>query len=190
MPMSELKPVEPITETIRSVRLGALLRYWVEKSAGLAMPFRRQIEPTEIPGILPITLLADVTPSGARMRLLGTEATNAYGSETRNCLVTDIRLGEFTVSWQDAFARVVQSASPTYAAGTYSRGTELCRVETVLTPLTEDGASISQIFGGLMIRPASRDTMIARDGSGGLIVVVSDRTAGRMDSRRTDIAHP
>ena len=188
--MRELIPIEPITETIRSARLRALLRYWVEKSAGLAMPFRRQIEPIEIPGILPIVLLADVTPSGARMRLLGTEATSAYGSETRNCLVADIQFGEFTVSWQDAFARIVQSARPAYAAGTYSRGTELCRVETVLTPLTEDGASISQIFGGLMIRPASRDTMIARDGSGGLIVVVSDRTAGRMDSRRADIGRP
>jgi hypothetical protein len=188
--MSEMKLDEPITETIRSARLRALLRYWVEKSAGLAMPFRRQIEPTEIPGILPITLLADVTPLGARMRLLGTEATSAYGSETRNCLVTDIQLGEFTVSWQDAFLRVVQSARPAYATGTYSRGTELCRVETVLAPLTEDGSSISQIFGGLMIRPAGRDTMIARDGIRGFTVVLSDRSAGGSDDRRTDISHP
>jgi hypothetical protein len=188
--MSELKLDEPITEAIRSARLRALLRYWVEKSAGLAMPFRRQIEPTEIPSILPITLLADVTPAGARMRLLGTEATSAYGSETRNCLVTDIQLGEFTVSWQDAFLRVVRSARPAYATGTYSRGTELCRVETVLTPLTEDGASISQIFGGLMIRSAGRDAMIARDGSGGFIVVLNDRAAGGPDSWRADIGRP
>jgi hypothetical protein len=188
--MRELNPVEPITETIRSARLRALLRYWVEKSAGLAMPFRRQIEPIEIPGILPIALLADVTPSGARMRLLGTEATSAYGSETRNCLVADIQLGEFTVSWQDAFLRVVQSARPAYATGTYLRGTELCRVETVLTPLTEDGSSISQIFGGLLIRPAGRDSIIARDGSGGFIVVINDRTAGDSDSRRVDVGHP
>jgi len=179
--MSELNPVEPTTETIRSARLRALLRYWVEKSAGLAMPFRRQIEPIEIPGILPVVLLADITPSGARMRLLGTEATNAYGSETRNCLVA---------SWQDSFLRVVQSARPAYATGTYLRGTELCRVETVLTPLTADGSSISQIFGGLLIRPAGRDSMIARDGSGGFIVVINDRTVGESDSRRTDVSHP
>ena len=188
--MSEMKLDEPITDTIRSARLRALLRYWVEKSAGLAMPFRRQIEPTEIPGILPIALLADVTPLGARMRLLGTEATSAYGSETRNCLVTDIQLGEFTVSWQDAFLRVVQSARPAYATGTYSRGTELCRVETVLAPLTEDGSSISQIFGGLLIRPAARDSMIARGGTGRSTVVINGRTVGELNSRRTDIGHP
>ena len=188
--MSELNPVEPITETIRSARLRALLRYWVEKSAGLTMPFRRQIEPIEIPGILPITLLADVTPAGARMRLLGTEATNAYGSEIRNCLVSDIQFGEFTVSWQDAFSRVVQSARPAYATGTYNRGAEFCRVETVLTPLTKDGSSISQIFGGLLIRPAGRDRMIAQDGSGSFTVGFKDRTAGVSDSRRVDASRP
>ena len=188
--MSELNPVEPTAEAIRSARLRALLRYWVEKSAGVAMPFRRQIEPTDIPGILPIALLADVTPSGARMRLLGTETTNAYGSETRNCLVADIQLGEFTVSWQNAFSRVVQSARPAYATGTYLRGTELCRVETVLTPLTEDGSSISQVFGGLLIRPAGRDSTIARDASGGFIVVLDGRTARESDNRRADAGLP
>ena len=81
--MSDLNPAEPIAETLRSARLAALIRYWAEKSGGRAMPFRQQIEPTEIPRLLPITLLADVTPSGATMRLLGSEATNAYGKEIR-----------------------------------------------------------------------------------------------------------
>jgi hypothetical protein len=186
--MRELNPAEPVAETIRSARLRALLRYWVEKSTGLVMPFRRQIDPIEIPGILPIALLADVTPLGARMRLLGSEATDAYGSETRDCLISDIQLGEFTVSWQDAFTRVIRSARPTYATGTYRRDTELCRVEMVLTPLTKDGTSIGEIFGGLLIRPVLRDGMIGRNGPGGL-AMVSDRTAGISDSRRADRAH-
>jgi hypothetical protein len=187
--MSDLNPVEPATETIRSARLRAVLRYWVEKSAGQTMPFRRQIEPTEIPGILPIALLAAVTPAGVRMRLLGTEATTAYGSETRDCPISDIQLGEFTVSWQDAFSHVVQSARPAYATGTYLRGNELCRVETVLTPLTEDGSSISHIFGGLLIRPVVRDGMSARDRSGGFVVAIGNRTADESDSRRADVGH-
>ena len=188
--MSELNPVGPVTETIRSARLRALLRYWAEKSVGLAIPYRRQIEPTEIPSILPIVLLADLTPAGVRMRLLGTEATNAYGRETRNCLVSDIQLGEFTVSWQNAFLRVVQSAGPACASGTYLRGIELCRVETVLTPLTQDGSSISQIFGGLLIRPVARDGMIGRGRTGGFTVAIDRQTPGASDSRRAGGGHP
>jgi hypothetical protein len=180
--MSELNPVESAAETIRSTRLRALLRYWAEKSAGLGIPFRRQIEPTEIPSILSIVLLADLTPAGGRMRLLGSEATSAYGRETRDCLVSDIQLGEFTVSWQDAFSRVVQSARPAYATGTYRRGTELCRVETVLTPLTEDGSSISQIFGGLLIRPVVRDGTIGHEKTGVFAVAIDRQTPGASDS--------
>jgi hypothetical protein len=187
--MSNLNPAEPVADIVHSARLRSLLRYWVEKAAGGTMPFRRQIDPIEIPSILPIALLADVTPLGARMRLLGSEATSAYGSETRNCLVADIQLGEFTVVWHDAFARVVRSARPAYATGTYRRGTELCRIETVLTPLTEDGSSISQIFGGLLISPIARDSAIGQNRIVGSIAPVAGQTTGGTDSRRADGRH-
>src|ERR1700752_661441 len=103
--MSRLRPSEPIAGTVHSARLRALMGYWSEKCGERAMPFRRQIEPTEIPGLLSIVLLADVAPAGPRMRLLGTEATNAYGRETRGGAIADIQFGEFTVPWQEAFAR-------------------------------------------------------------------------------------
>jgi hypothetical protein len=184
--MSNLNPAEPAADTMLSARLRAVLRYWAEKAAGSTMPFRRQIDPIEIPSILPIALLADVTPLGARMRLLGSEATSAYGSETRNCLVADIQLGEFTVDWQDAFSRVIQSARPAYAAGTYRRGTELCRIETVLTPLTEDGTSISQIFGGLLIRQIARHNAIGQKKNDGFSAGGAGEMTGGADSRRAE----
>jgi len=182
--MSDLNPAEPVAETVCSARLRALLRYWAEKAAGRAMPFRRQIEPTEIPRLLPIALLADVTLSGARMRLLGSEATSAYGKETRGLSVADIQFGDFTVPWLDAFFRVIQSAKPAFAAGPYRRGNELCRIETVLMPLTEDGVSISQIFGGLLIRPAPSSGTIGQDSIRDFSMPLAGRTSGGADSRR------
>ena len=162
--MSNLIPAEPIADAIRSARLRALLRYWAEKSADRAMPFRHQIEPTEIPRLLPIALLADVVQAGARMRLLGSEATAAYGKETRGAQIAEIQFGDFTVPWLDAFFRVIQSGKPACAAGTYRRGNELCRIETVLMPLTEDGSSVTQIFGGLLIQPILRGRIVGQDG--------------------------
>jgi hypothetical protein len=182
--MSDLSPAEPIAETVRSARLRALLRYWAEKSAGRAMPLRQQIEPTEIPRLLPIALLADVTPSGARMRLLGSEATSAYGKEMRGLGVADIQFGDFTVPWLDAFFRVIQSVKPAFAAGTYRRGNELCRIETVLMPLTEDGLSISQIFGGLLIRSALSSESIGQDSTRDYSRPRAGTTSGGADSRR------
>lgn len=147
---------------IGSIRLRALMRYWNEKRGSRPMPLRLQIDPIEIPNALPIVLLAEITPAGPRMRLLGTEATNAYGQETRGHLVHQIQFGEFDVTWQDAFVRATQSAMPVIAAGTYSRGTEICRVETLLLPLTVDGHSVNQIFGGLVIRPLAHEAAIER----------------------------
>lgn len=187
--MSNLNTAELVADTVLSARLRAILRYWVEKAAGSTMPFRRQIDPIEIPSVLPIALLADVTALGARMRLLGSETTSAYGSETRDCLVAHIQLGEFTVDWQDAFSRVIQSARPAYAEGTYRRGTELCRIETVLTPLSADGAQVSHIFGGLLIRPIARDSTIRRNRIVGSIAPVAGQTTGGVDSRRADGRH-
>ena len=151
--MSDLNSAEPIADGVGSARLRALLRYWAEKSVGRAMPFRHQIEPTDIPRLLPIVLLADITQAGATMRLLGSEATSAYGKETRGSPIAEIQFGDFTVPWLDAFFRLIQSGKPASAAGTYRRGNELCRIETVLMPLTKDGWSLSQVFGGLLIRP-------------------------------------
>jgi len=182
--MSDLNAAEPIAETVRSARLRALLRYWTDKSAGRAMPFRRQIEPTEIPRLLPIALLADVTASGARIRLLGSEATNAYGKEMRGLGVADIQFGDFTVPWLDAFFRVIESGKPAFAVGPYRRGTELCRIQTILMPLTEDGSSISHIFGGLLIDSILSGGTIGQDSIRDFSMPLAGTTSGGADSRR------
>ena len=177
-------PAEPIGDAVQSARLRALLRYWAEKSPGRAMPFRHQIEPTEIPRLLPIALLADVTHAGARMRLLGSEATAAYGKETRGAQVAEIQFGDFTVPWLDAFFRVIQSGKPACAAGTYRRGNELCRIETVLMPLTEDGSSVNQIFGGLQIRPILRGRASGQDRTLDFSRNSAGTMSGGVDSKR------
>lgn len=175
--------VEPMYEIVASVRLRALVRYWNSKRAERPMPPRTAIDPIEIPRILPIVLLADATQEGPRMRLLGTEATGAYGQETRGKLVREIQFGEFDVFWQGAFDEVVRSAAPAFAAGTYRRGTELCSIETVLMPLTDNGIAVSQIFGGLVIRPVAHDGMAAQEPRR----VFTMPYPGGFDGRRTEL---
>jgi hypothetical protein len=182
--MTSESPADPAFDTIRSSRLRALLRYWAEKSAGRAMPLREQIEPLEIPTLLSIAMLADVAPNGPRMRLLGSEATEAYGRETRGQPVVDIQFGDFTVPWLSAFFSVIKSAKPAFAAGTYRRGSELCRIETVLMPLTEDGSSVSQIFGGLSIRQMLSDRTTGQNSPRDFSIPFAGVASDGMDSRQ------
>jgi hypothetical protein len=141
--------------------LRALFRYWNEKRGDLPMPQRAQIDPIEIARLLPVVVMADAAPTGARIRLIGTEATVGYGQEMRGRLVDEMDFGEFTPFWQEAFALVAASAGPAFAAGTFTKGNQHCCVEIALMPLSEDGLRVSQIFGGLLIAPVDQSGMIA-----------------------------
>ena len=64
--------VLPISDT----RLTAVFDYWRGKSTGLRLPRRRDIDPVDIPKLLPILMVVEVLPSGRyRYRLIGTEMT-------------------------------------------------------------------------------------------------------------------
>ena len=66
----------PITDP----RLREAHDYWRSKVRGRAMPRRADLDPTEIPQLLPDDMLVDVLPQGRyRYRLIGTENTLAQG---------------------------------------------------------------------------------------------------------------
>jgi len=140
------------------------------------MPPRQQIDPIEIPRLLSIVLIADVTNAGATMRLLGADATAAYGKQVRGRRIDELDLGEFLPVWLDAFAIAIRSGDPAFGRGRFYSGRERRQAETVLLPLSDNGTSISHIFGGLVIGPvawsSSREpqtpdiyTALARDGA-------------------------
>ncbi len=64
------------------VRLQDAYTYWRAKAAaaGRDLPGRADIDPTEIPRLLPDVMLVDVLPEGRyRYRLIGTENSAAHG---------------------------------------------------------------------------------------------------------------
>ncbi len=127
--------------SVKNPRLLALVCNWNEKRGSRSMPSRQQIDPIEIPRLLPIVLVAERIAGGARIRLLGTESTNAYGRETRGKLVAEVAFGEFTPFWLNAFGRVTETGVPITAGGSFSSTDQHHRVEMVLIPLSDDGVS-------------------------------------------------
>ena len=75
-PAADVADASPITDA----RLRQAHDYWRRKAAGRAMPRRADIDPTEIPKLLPDVMLVDVLPQRRyRYRLIGTENTQAHG---------------------------------------------------------------------------------------------------------------
>jgi hypothetical protein len=61
-------------------RLGQAYLYWREKAAGRAMPSRADIDPIDIPKLLPDVMLIERLDNGRyRYRLIGTENARAHG---------------------------------------------------------------------------------------------------------------
>ena len=152
--MTDRLDAPPTGDHIRNPRLCALLRYWNAKRGDRPMPSRADIDPVEIPRLLPICLLADIDTPHPRIRLLGTHATNAYGTETRGRTIDRFDLGDFAPAWLEAFR--IARESPVGAAGSFLTGTQFSLVETMLMPLADDGGRPRYIFGGLLISPSPR----------------------------------
>ncbi len=122
------------------------------------MPQRSDIDPVEIPRLLPIALLADIAGSGPRMRILGSEATAAYGAETRGQRAGDLRLGGFSQAWTEALSLAVDGGAPVAAAGHFDRDGQWLEAQALLTPLGDARGEITHLFGGLTLtfQPACR----------------------------------
>jgi hypothetical protein len=154
--MIRIVPSQPGSEVIQNPRLLALARYWNAKRGEKQLPARADIDPVEVPSLLPIVLLAEIEDGAPRVRLLGSEATAAYGAEIRGLQALDLNWGEFTASWREACVTAQQSSGPVMACGHFTRPGQYSRVESLLMPLS-NGKAVTHLFGGLVITPASQN---------------------------------
>src|SRR5438270_776515 len=70
----------PAALPISDARLTAVFNYWLGKSIGQSLPRRRNIDPVDIPKLLPILMIVEVLrPGRYRYRLIGTENADAFG---------------------------------------------------------------------------------------------------------------
>jgi hypothetical protein len=76
--------------------LGPAYEYWKSKCGGQAMPRRRDIDPTEIPRLLPHLQITEFVDGGKRIRyrLAGTAVVDAYGGELKGKYFDEVFSGE------------------------------------------------------------------------------------------------
>lgn len=130
-------------------RLKEAYLYWAGKLAGRAMPRRRDIDPTEIPALLPYVTLIDVLPGSSdfRYRLIGGEARDLAAEDHTGKLFSDVPASApGSVSWDDcqetARTRMPYWRSPLpVAANRWLRNGA-----NILLPYSEDGSQVSLIL--------------------------------------------
>ena len=116
------------------------------------MPTRADIDPTDIPRLLPHLLLADVEDKvpDVRFRLFGTKLVESFGNEFTGHHLSELDLGAESDAVVESFARAIDTGEPQFQVSQFwTRDYRRRRIQQLLLPLSEDGERVSMILAGV-----------------------------------------
>lgn len=129
--------------------LPALISYWDRKRGTKIMPAPADIDPVEIPRLLPSLVLADVTydPLDIRYRLMGTHVVEMGGVDRTGQSLREGHEGERLEERLAAIEHLLELRGPVALAGRLDwldRGYR--RFECVHLPLSADGERVTRLI--------------------------------------------
>lgn len=136
------------------------LDYWQCLCGQRPMPARRDLNPADIPRLLPKLMLADVGGESShtqappiRFRLVGTEVVGRFGRELTGCCLSEIDYGDQADEVAALYRRVLDSARPQYARIDILQSHDrLLRTQQLLLPLSDDGTNVNMILAAVHCR--------------------------------------
>jgi hypothetical protein len=138
--------VEKTFAKLRASGLRDLADYWRARRGAAAMPRRADIDPVELRGHLPRLILADVwrAPLRFHFRVVGTELEEQLG-ERYTGTVIDERAGAFFKPYAACATQVRPIRE--YVRYDFDDGGPIGEFERLLMPLSEDGETVTMVFG-------------------------------------------
>ena len=136
---------------ISDARLRQAHDYWRRKAAGRALPGRADIDPTEIPKLLPDVMLVDVLPQGRyRYRLIGTDNAQAHGMHATGRFLDEVLPGpEYKDHVIALYDECILSRRALYSEcllmSPNQRAPER-HTKVLFMPLSEDGEAVNMVF--------------------------------------------
>jgi len=135
--------------------------YWASRRHGDSPPRREDIEPGDVPDLLPHIFLVDVedAPERFRVRLAGTAVVACFGVDMTGKTIESLDLGEKRSSILKLYEDAVTSGQPSYDRHQYwteAYGQRL-NYERLLLPLSSDGEHVDKLLGCTFTLPARAD---------------------------------
>ena len=135
-----------------------LFDYWIHSAGARPMPARSDLDPLNVPRLLPNLGLIDLGAGvdQARFKLAGTRLREIYGQEITGKRADEVFAGEAACYWSRVHSRIVETCFP--LAGVV-RGPTEGRDHIVLfwmrLPLSDDGEKVDRILCHDAAVPAS-----------------------------------
>jgi hypothetical protein len=143
--------MDPSDSPITDPRLADALAYWRGKRGSRAMPGRADIDPVEIPKLLPHVMLVDVLgPGSYRYRLIGSENANEHGINATGLSLDQVLTPpEYRAHVLGLYDECVAARRPLYSESLFlsPQGQSVERHTKVLfLPLSDDGETVGIVF--------------------------------------------
>ncbi|HEX2115262.1 MAG TPA: PAS domain-containing protein [Alphaproteobacteria bacterium] len=152
------------TDAIHSKRLRELYAYWRSKAKG-CWPSRADIDPAEIPHLLPYVFLVDVErdPQRFRFRLIGTQICAWSGRDVTGMYVDDPAYGPRGPEVIRQYAEVIARGLPFYIERPASRPErDYAYYDRIALPLAQDGRTVDMLLCAADMLPPSPDLRAGR----------------------------
>jgi len=130
--------------------LGAVLAYWRRKRQARAMPSRGDIDPIEIPKLLPNLQLIDRVGAQFRYRLVGTALVEAFGKDFTGQYLEDFADRQRSEFIGKVFASVWSARRPAFLSSQYVTTKSVSLIANRLyLPLSDDDREVNMILGAM-----------------------------------------
>ncbi len=144
--MSIVKPVR------RHAFTQDLEDYWSANCAGNRLPSRQDIDPVDIPNLLPTLYLIDVAcetiPPRFRFRLLGNVITDKFQRNSTGKWFDEIYDAEVYHRISTDYLDIIRTKQPSYAVLNMPvEGREYIQYERLVCPLASDGQTVDSLIG-------------------------------------------
>lgn len=135
-----------------------VFEYWESCRGTRAMPARADIDPVDIPKLLPHIGLIDVLDGGQRFyyRLVGTNMNRVFGTDFTGTYLFERKSGSYAYFLQDLYRRAVSGPSAVFSETDF--GYEDRRhlwIERLVLPLSDDGRQVNMLLFSNVFRVKS-----------------------------------
>ena len=120
------------------------------------MPARADLDPLDIPRLLPNIILLDVLPPENRLqvRLAGTLVVEMFGADYTGQFLDEIEFGEVRSMVLEAYNAAAAAARPLFSDHRFRKlGGHLFDIERVILPLSTDGEQVQMLLALLDFTP-------------------------------------